>query len=73
MTNTDHYQLMIKMKYNASRNKMGNRWNNMEYVPYGKTGMKVSRFGLGCMRFPSDEKEAIEMVRYAMDNGVNHL
>lgn len=45
----------------------------MEYVQYGKTGMKVSRFGLGCMRFPSDEKEAIKMVRYAIDNGVNYL
>jgi len=45
----------------------------MEYSQYGKTGMKVSRFGLGCMRFPSDEKEAIEMVRYAIDNGVNYL
>ena len=45
----------------------------MKYVEYGKTGMKVSRFGLGCMRFPSDEKEAIEMVRYAIDNGVNYL
>jgi predicted aldo/keto reductase-like oxidoreductase len=45
----------------------------MEYVQYGKTEMKVSRFGLGCMRFPSDEKEAIEMVRYAIDNGVNYL
>jgi uncharacterized protein len=42
----------------------------MEYAQYGKTGMKVSRFGLGCMRFPTDEKEAIEMVRYAIDNGV---
>ncbi len=45
----------------------------MEYSQFGKTGMKVSRFGLGCMRFPSDEKEAIEMVRYAIDNGVNYI
>ncbi|MDQ7095148.1 aldo/keto reductase [Desulfosporosinus sp. PR] len=45
----------------------------MEYVQYGKTGMKVSRFGLGCMRFPAAEKEAIAMVRYAIDNGVNYL
>lgn len=45
----------------------------MEYVQYGKTGMKVSRFGLGCMRFPSEEKEAVEMVRYAIDHGVNYL
>lgn len=45
----------------------------MKYVPLGKTGLSVSRFGLGCMRFPKDEKEAIDMVRYAIDNGVNYL
>lgn len=45
----------------------------MNYVQLGKTGLKVSRFGLGCMRFPADEKEAIQMVRYAIDNGVNYL
>lgn len=45
----------------------------MQYVQYGKTGMRVSRFGLGCMRFPSEEKDAIEMIRYAIDNGVNYL
>ncbi|MDR0822927.1 MAG: aldo/keto reductase [Endomicrobium sp.] len=44
----------------------------MQYVNYGKTGLKVSRFGLGCMRFPEDEKKAIEMVRYALDNGVTY-
>ena len=45
----------------------------MQYIEFGKTGLKVSRFGLGCMRFPKDENEAIEMVRYALDNGVNYL
>ena len=35
--------------------------------------MKVSRLGLGCMRFPAEEKEAIEMVRYAIDNGINYV
>lgn len=45
----------------------------MEYTQYGKTGLKVSRFGLGCMRFPKEASEAIEMVRYAIDNGVNYL
>ncbi|RCX14803.1 hypothetical protein DFR58_11437 [Anaerobacterium chartisolvens] len=45
----------------------------MQYVDYGRTGLKVSRFGLGCMRFPSDEGEAIKMVRYALDNEVNYL
>jgi uncharacterized protein len=45
----------------------------MIYTQYGKTGLKVSRFGLGCMRFPKDEKEAIQMVRFAIDHGVNYL
>ena len=45
----------------------------MIYTQYGKTGLKVSRFGLGCMRFPKDEKEAIAMVRFALDHGVNYL
>ena len=45
----------------------------MEYVELGKTGLTVSRFGLGCMRFPSSAKEAEEMVRYALDHGVNYL
>lgn len=35
--------------------------------------MKVSRLGLGCMRFPKEEKDAINMVRYAIDHGVNYV
>ncbi len=55
----------------------------MKYVKFGKTGLDVSRFGLGCMRFPTmkdsegkdviDEKAAIQLVRYAIDNGVNYI
>ncbi len=45
----------------------------MEYTQYGKTGLRVSRFGLGCMRFPPNEADAIEMVRYAIDHGVNYI
>ncbi|SPF47915.1 putative oxidoreductase of aldo/keto reductase family [Candidatus Desulfosporosinus infrequens] len=45
----------------------------MNYIQYGKTELKVSKFGLGCMRFPKDETEAIDMIRYAIDNGVNYL
>lgn len=45
----------------------------MQYVDYGKTGLKVSRFGLGCMRYPSATAEAVKMIRYALDNGVNYL
>jgi predicted aldo/keto reductase-like oxidoreductase len=45
----------------------------MEYTKLGSTGLSVSRFGLGCMRFPADKKAAIAMVRYALDHGVNYL
>jgi len=45
----------------------------MQYVKFGQTDLEVSRFGLGCMRFPHDRGAAIEMVRYAIDNGVNYL
>jgi predicted aldo/keto reductase-like oxidoreductase len=45
----------------------------MEYVKLGNSGLRVSRFGLGCMRFPQDKSEAVKMVRYAIDNGVNYL
>jgi predicted aldo/keto reductase-like oxidoreductase len=45
----------------------------MEYIKFGNTDLKISRFGLGCMRFPPDEGDAINMVRYAIDNGVNYL
>ena len=45
----------------------------MEYIEFGKTGMRLSRFGLGCMRFPADDEEAIKMVRHAIDSGVNYI
>jgi hypothetical protein len=45
----------------------------MEYVQYGKTGMIVSRLGLGGMRFSGDEEQTIRMIRYAIDGGVNYL
>lgn len=54
----------------------------MQYVPFGKTGIQVSRLGFGCMRFPTievdgkqvfDEAESIRMIHRAMDLGVNYL
>lgn len=55
----------------------------MKYVDYGKCGFQASRFGLGCMRFERikkddgadviDEGKAIELIRYAIDHGVNYL
>ncbi len=58
----------------------------MQYVPLGKSGFAVSRFGMGCMRLPLiesqggtpsaaqvDEDEAVRMIRHAVDNGVTYF
>ena len=54
----------------------------MQYIKFGKDGIDVSKFGMGCMRFPQikdgskseiDEKQSIKMIHYAIDNGVNYF
>ncbi len=52
----------------------------MQYRKLGKLDLAVSALGFGCMRLPTTgkwneimEPQAIEMIRYAVDNGVNYL
>ncbi|MCK4383961.1 MAG: aldo/keto reductase, partial [Candidatus Lokiarchaeota archaeon] len=60
----------------------------MKYRKMGSLGWDVSALGFGAMRLPVDkvkdektgamranikEEEAIEMIRYAIDNGVNYI
>ena len=54
----------------------------MQYRILGKTGLKVSHLGMGCMRLPFidgdgnngvDVDAAIELIQYAANNGINYF
>ena len=47
----------------------------MIYKPYGKTGIEMSAVGFGGMQFDMtrSKDQNAELVRYAIDNGINYL
>ena len=54
----------------------------MKYIEFGNTGLKLSRLGFGPMRLPMitlkddtfvDIDKAVEMIRHAIDRGVNYI
>jgi aryl-alcohol dehydrogenase-like predicted oxidoreductase len=53
----------------------GNGHRDIPYRALGRTGEKVSAIGIGGYHLgqPSDEKEAIRIVRIAIDRGINFL
>ena len=54
----------------------------MQYRTLGKSGLKVSTLGFGCMRLPKkeyngkmifDHETSIDLIRYGIDNGINYV
>ncbi|MFX0099656.1 MAG: aldo/keto reductase [Candidatus Hodarchaeota archaeon] len=44
----------------------------MEYTTFGKTGLKVTRMGVGCGG-PSRRSVSVPIIQYALDAGVNYI
>jgi aryl-alcohol dehydrogenase-like predicted oxidoreductase len=46
---------------------------NIKYNNLGKSDLKVSEIGFGCMSLPQNEKEAMEIIDAAINNGINYF
>ncbi len=46
---------------------------SMQYRKFGRLGWQVSALGLGLENLPQSETEAVKIIRYAIDNGVNFI
>ena len=45
----------------------------MEYAILGKSDLKISRIGFGCMSLNSSAEESISVIHAAMDQGINYF
>ncbi len=45
----------------------------MKYAELGSSGIKVSRLGFGAMRLDQGEKDAVRVLRYAFERGINYF
>jgi hypothetical protein len=81
MMGTDTPMIYAMKKYFAKKSKSIRNLNpDMKYRIMGKTGIYVSALGFGTLRFPMlkdrktvDEKLAVEIVRHAIDHGLNYM
>lgn len=72
---------MTRKKFTLVIILVGGVFNNMKYRTFNKTGEKVSLLAFGTMRLPVidcqdgniDEDQAIQMIRTAIDKGVNYV
>ena len=45
----------------------------MEYTTLGRSGLKISRIGLGCMSLQPSDAASVHLIHHAIDHGVNYL
>jgi aryl-alcohol dehydrogenase-like predicted oxidoreductase len=45
----------------------------MEYTTLGKSDLKISRIGLGCMSLQPSDPASVQLIHQAIDHGVNYL